>query len=277
MSSTSKQPLSDLLEWYREMGVDEAIAERPFDMTAPPSEKPKPVATPPASAPNDRNRPADRQRSRPAAALLAGTEAAGADARNLALAAPDLAALKAALEAFEGCALKHTATNLVFSDGNPDADIMVVGEAPGAEEDRQGLPFVGASGRLLDRMLACIGLDRTSAYITNILPWRPPGNRQPNAAEIAACLPFAERHVALMHPKVLVLAGGTSAKTILGTTEGITRLRGRWIDHTMPGMAAPIPTIAIYHPAYLLRQPAQKRDAWRDLLAIQSRMDGMRG
>ena len=274
MSSTSKQPLSDLLEWYREMGVDEAIAERPFDMTAPPPDKPKPVATPPASAPNDRDRPADRQRRRPAAALLAGTEAAGADARNLALAAPDLAALKAALEAFEGCALKHTATNLVFSDGNPDADIMVVGEAPGAEEDRQGLPFVGASGRLLDRMLACIGLDRTSAYITNILPWRPPGNRQPNAAEIAACLPFAERHVALMHPKVLVLAGGTSAKTILGTTEGITRLRGRWIDHTMPGMAAPIPTIAIYHPAYLLRQPAQKRDAWRDLLAIKSRLGG---
>ena len=274
MSSTSKQPLSDLLEWYREMGVDEAIADRPFDMTAPPPDKPNPAAAPPAPAPNDRNRPGDRPRSRPAAALLAGTEAAGADARNLALAAPDLAALKAALEAFEGCALKHTATNLVFSDGNPDADIMVVGEAPGAEEDRQGLPFVGASGRLLDRMLACIGLDRTSAYITNILPWRPPGNRQPNAAEIAACLPFAERHVALMHPKVLVLAGGTSAKTILGTTEGITRLRGRWIDHTMPGMAAPIPTIAIYHPAYLLRQPAQKRDAWRDLLAIKVRLEG---
>ncbi len=274
MSSTSKQPLSDLLEWYREMGVDEAIADRPFDMTAPLPDKPNPDTTPPATAPNDRNRPADRPRRRPAAALLAGTEAAGADARNLALAAPDLAALKAALEAFEGCALKHTATNLVFSDGNPDAGIMVVGEAPGAEEDRQGLPFVGASGRLLDRMLACIGLDRTSAYITNILPWRPPGNRQPNAAEIAACLPFAERHVALMHPKVLVLAGGTSAKTILGTTEGITRLRGRWIDHTMPGMAAPIPTIAIYHPAYLLRQPAQKRDAWRDLLAIKARLDG---
>ena len=150
----------------------------------------------------------------------------------------------------------------------------MVGEAPGAEEDRQGLPFVGASGRLLDRMLACIGLDRTSVYITNILPWRPPGNRQPNAAEIAACLPFAERHVALVHPKVLVLAGGTSAKTILGTTEGITRLRGRWIDHTIPGMAAPVPTIAIYHPAYLLRQPAQKRDAWRDLLAIKSRLEG---
>ena len=256
------------------MGVDEAIADRPFDMTAPPPDKPNPAAAPSAPAPNDRHR-ARGPTTKAAGGGFAGRDrGAGADARNLALAAPDLAALKAALEAFEGCALKHTATNLVFCDGNPDADIMVVGEAPGAEEDRQGLPFVGASGRLLDRMLACIGLDRTSAYITNILPWRPPGNRQPNAAEIAACLPFAERHVALMHPKVLVLAGGTSAKTILGTTEGITRLRGRWIDHTMPGMAAPIPTIAIYHPAYLLRQPAQKRDAWRDLLAIKVRLEG---
>jgi DNA polymerase len=269
MSSTSKQPLAALLEWYREVGVDVATADRPFDMTAPPPARPEAVEPRPEATPAPDNRAPDR---RPAAALLAGSEAAETDARNLAAAAPDLAALRAALEAFEGCSLKRTATNLVFSDGNPDADLMVVGEAPGAEEDRQGLPFVGASGRLLDRMLACIGLDRTRVYITNILPWRPPGNRQPNAAEIAACLPFAERHIALMHPKILVLAGGTSAKTILGTTEGITRLHGRWIDHTMPGMTAPIPTIAIYHPAYLLRQPAQKRDAWRDLLSIKARL-----
>ncbi len=277
MANTSKQPPSDLLRWYQEMGVDEAIAEQPFDMTAPP--KPKPEAARPASAPGPAApaQPQRRPAGRPTEALLAGAEAAGADARNLAAAAPDLAALKAALEAFEGCALKHTATNLVFADGNPDADIMIVGEAPGAQEDRQGLPFVGPAGQLLDRMLAAIGLDRTGVYITNILNWRPPGNRQPNAAEIAACLPFAERHVALVHPKILVLAGGTSAKTLLGTTEGITRLRGRWIDHTIPGMAAAVPTIAIYHPAYLLRQPAQKRDAWRDLLAIKARLEGIKG
>ncbi|NNG03942.1 MAG: uracil-DNA glycosylase, partial [Inquilinus sp.] len=184
--------------------------------------------------------------------------------------------LRAALTGFEGCALKRTATNLVFADGNPAAEVMLVGEAPGAEEDRQGLPFVGTSGRLLDRMLACIGLDRTSVYITNILPWRPPGNRQPTAAEIAVCLPFAERHIALKHPRLLILAGGTAAKTILGTAEGITRMRGRWTDHTIPGMSAPVPTVAIYHPAYLLRQPAQKRDAWRDLLAIKRRLGEMR-
>ena len=277
MSNTSELPPAALLNWYREMGVDEAIADRPFDMTAAPPPKPAPAKPSAAAATTAPAQSRRRPGNRPTEALLAGTEAAGADARNLAAAAPDLAALKATLEAFEGCALKQTATNLVFSDGNPDADVMVVGEAPGAEEDRQGLPFVGASGRLLDRMLACIGLDRTGVYITNILPWRPPGNRQPNAAEIAACLPFAERHIALVHPKVLVLAGGTSAKTILGTTEGITRLRGRWIDHTIPGMAAPVPTIAIYHPAYLLRQPAQKRDAWRDLLAVKVRMDGIKG
>ncbi len=272
MASTSKQP-ADLLRWYAEMGVDEAIADRPFDMTAAPQGKPGAAGSPTAAAKASPSQPGSRPGPRPTEALLAGTEAAGADARRLAAAAPDLAALRAALEAFEGCALKQTATNLVFSDGNPDADVMVVGEAPGAEEDRQGLPFVGPAGRLLDRMLAAIGLDRTTVYITNILNWRPPGNRQPNAAEIAACLPFAECHVALVHPKVLVLAGGTAAKTILGTNEGITRLRGRWFDHTIPGMAAPVPTMVIFHPAYLLRQPAAKREAWRDLLAIQVRLE----
>ena len=277
MPSTSTQPLAALLDWYREMGVDEAIAERPVDMTALAPSAARPVAAPSGTSPMPAPETATRPRGRPAAALLAGAGETGADARNLASAATDLAALKAALEAFDGCSLKHTATNLVFADGNPNADVMLVGEAPGAEEDRQGLPFVGASGRLLDRMLACIGLDRTGVYITNILPWRPPGNRQPNAAEIAACLPFAERHVALVHPRLLILAGGTSAKTILGTNEGITRLHGRWTDHTIPGMTAPIPTIAIYHPAYLLRQPAAKRDAWRDLLAIRTRLDAMTG
>ena len=252
-----------MLAWYRDVGVDEAVGEAAVDLTA---HHPPPT---PASAPSG----APAKRSLPdGAALLAGREAVGADARTLAAGAATLAELKDALCRFDGCPLKHTATNLVFCDGNPRADIMLVGEAPGGEEDRQGLPFVGVSGQLLDRMLAGIGLDRTRVYITNILPWRPPGNRQPNAGEIAVCLPFAERHIALVRPKVLVLAGGTAAKALLSTAEGITRLRGRWFDHTSPGLAAPIPAMPIYHPAYLLRQPALKRDAWRDLLTIKQKI-----
>ena len=205
--------------------------------------------------------------------MALGGDAAVVDARAVADRAANLMQLRELLQRFDGCALKHTATNLVFADGNPDARIMLVGEAPGADEDRQGLPFVGRSGRLLDRMLAGIGLDRQGVYITNILPWRPPGNRQPTAGEIAVCLPFLQRHVVLKAPSLLILCGGTSAKSVLGTTEGITRLRGRWHDHAIPGLAEPVPTMAIYHPAYLLRQPAMKRDAWRDLLRIRERLN----
>jgi DNA polymerase len=160
----------------------------------------------------------------------------------------------------------------VFADGNPAAKVMVIGEAPGADEDRAGLPFVGVSGQLLDRMLACIGLDRATAYITNVIFWRPPGNRQPTPAEIAACLPFVERHIELVSPELLVLVGGASAKTILARGEGITKLRGRWHDYESAGMSRPIPAMPTYHPAFLLRQPVLKRDAWRDLLAIQERL-----
>lgn len=265
MQEASLTDLYALLRWYGEMGVDEAVLDAPLDRTALPparslSAPPAPAhAAPPVSAP------------RPVAAPV---EAAGiGDAQALAAAATTLEALEAAWRGFEGCPLKATATNFVFADGNPDADLMIVGEAPGAEEDRRGLPFVGPAGQLLDAMLAAIGRDRTSAYITNILPWRPPGNRLPNAAEVAVCLPFVERHIALKAPKVLLLAGGTAAKTILGTSEGITRLRGRWVEHAVPGLAAPIPAMATYHPAYLLRQPAQKREAWRDLLTIRKRLE----
>jgi DNA polymerase len=200
-------------------------------------------------------------------------EALEADARQAAAGAASLEALRLAIGRFEGCALKLTATSLVFADGNPQARLMVVGEAPGAEEDRRGLPFVGRAGQLLDRMLAAIGLDRTHVYITNVLPWRPPGNRQPSTGEIAACLPFVHRHIALVRPRVLVMAGGTSAKALLATSEGITRLRGRWFELAVPGLEAPVSAMAIYHPAYLLRQPALKRDAWRDLLKIRKALD----
>ena len=270
-----------MLRWYGEMGVDASVGMSPCDLTA--------LAVEPAAGRNqgqpDRAEPAAPRRrqtptgpdraepARPAPAMALGGDAAITDAQAVADRAATLVQLRELLQRFDGCALKHTATNLVFADGNPDARIMLVGEAPGADEDRQGLPFVGRSGRLLDRMLAGIGLDRQGVYITNILPWRPPGNRQPTASEIAVCLPFLQRHVVLKAPSLLILCGGTSAKSILGTTEGITRLRGRWRDHPVPGLAAPIPTMAMYHPAYLLRQPAMKRDAWRDLLRIRERLD----
>ena len=189
-------------------------------------------------------------------------------------AANDLASLKAAFEAFDDCALKETATNFVFADGSAGARLMFIGEAPGAEEDRQGLPFVGPAGRLLDRMLDAIGLKRSEAYITNILPWRPPGNRNPTDSEIALCLPFIERHIELVNPAVLVAVGGTAAKALLDTREGIMRLRGRWFNYTVPGSGTRIPLRAVLHPAYLLRQPAQKRDAWIDLIAIKQQLAG---
>jgi DNA polymerase len=165
---------------------------------------------------------------------------------------------------------------LVFGDGNPNADVMFIGEAPGADEDREGRPFVGVSGQLLDRMIASIGLDRDSAYITNILPWRPPGNRQPTPGEVAACLPFIQRHIQLVAPKVLVLVGGTSAKTLLGRKEGIMRLRGRWLAYQPEQRTGfesePIPTLATFHPAFLLRTPGQKANAWRDLLMVKQKL-----
>ena len=278
------EDLAALLRWYGEIGVDETVTESPVDLTALAPVRPAQMATahapqPPRQSLGD-DRPARAGVPRPAAqskppAALFGAATASADARVLAAAAHDLTELQDALRLFEGCPLKQTAMNLVFADGNPDADIMLLGEAPGADEDRQGRPFVGRAGQLLDRMLAAIGLDRTEVYISNILPWRPPGNRQPNAGEIAVCLPFAERHVALKAPKVLVLAGGTSAKAVLGTTEGILRLRGRWFDHFFPDLPAPIPTLCMLHPAYLLRTPAAKRDAWRDLLALRMRLEEM--
>ncbi|NTU76436.1 MAG: uracil-DNA glycosylase [Alphaproteobacteria bacterium] len=190
--------------------------------------------------------------------------------------ATSLAALRTEIKNFEGCALKQTAMNLVFADGNPDAPIMLVGEAPGEDEDRQGLPFVGPSGKLLDKMLASIGLDRTTVYISNVLFWRPPGNRSPTDAEIAACLPFVERHIELIRPKALIFLGGVAAKTLLRTKEGITRLRGRWTKYT-PHLGrtdiAPIPCLPIYHPSYLLRQPGAKRQAWNDLLLLKANIN----
>ncbi|MGA7803530.1 uracil-DNA glycosylase, partial [Bradyrhizobium sp.] len=179
---------------------------------------------------------------------------------------PTLQALRELLEKFDGCALKATATRLVFADGNPKARIMLVGEAPGREEDIEGLPFVGRSGKLLDRMLGAIGLDRTSAYIANVIPWRPPGNRTPTPQETQICLPFIRRQIELVDPDVLVTLGNPSTQALLGTREGIMRSRGKWLDYDTGSRV--IPAIATFHPAYLLRSPSYKRMSWQDLRAI---------
>jgi uracil-DNA glycosylase len=185
-----------------------------------------------------------------------------------------LAELEAAVSSFEGCALRKTATHTVFADGTPHAPVMVIGEAPGGDEDRLGKPFVGRSGQLLDRMLAAIGLDRqTNVYITNILFWRPPGNRKPTEAEIALCLPFVWRHIALGMPRVVLLSGGTATSAILGRAEGITKLRGKWFDLAVPGVDSPVPALTTYHPSFLLRTPSRKSESWRDFLELQSKIN----
>jgi uracil-DNA glycosylase len=197
------------------------------------------------------------------------------DARAAAASASTLAELEAAIRAFEGCTLKRLAKNTVFADGVPGAPVMIVGEAPGEDEDRLGKPFVGVSGQLMDRMFAAIGMSRErDLYITNILPWRPPGNRTPSAGDSAICVAFASRHVELARPKILVLAGGVAAKNMLDTEQGITRLRGRWFDYTLSD-GTPIPTMPLYHPAYLLRTPGGKRQAWMDLIAVAKRLEAM--
>ncbi len=261
MAMESMTPLQ-ALRWSVAMGADEAIGDAPADRYAE-SAKPSAPAQPAKLA-------AAAQSAKPAAPLAPSQGAE--DSRALARQADTLEALRLALEAFEGCALKHTATNLVFADGNSEADLMILGEAPGADEDRQGTPFVGPSGQLLDRMLAAIGRDRTSAYISNILFWRPPGNRNPTDAEVAACMPFVQRHIALVRPKVLVFVGGASAKALLERKEGITKLRGSWYEYQNPDFDAPIPALAIFHPANLLRTPGLKRQAWRDLLMLRARL-----
>jgi DNA polymerase len=191
----------------------------------------------------------------------------------MAKAAGDLDALKAALAEFNGCPLKATARNLVFARGNPDAKVMIIGEAPGRDEDAEGAPFVGRAGQLLDRMLAAIGLDETSAYITNVVFWRPPGNRKPTDQEIEACRPFVERHIELVKPDVLVLAGGISAQTLLRAKAGITSLRGRWAEF-QTSAGAKLPVLPIFHPAFLLRRPQEKAKAWADLLSLKAKLGG---
>lgn len=247
-------PPDQLLRWYLDAGVDECVGETPVNRYAAP-----------APAPQPQRQPAERAPA-PAAPRPSVSTA------HIAAAARTLAELKDALLAYDGCPLKATAQNTVFGDGNPEAAVMVVGEAPGGDEDRMGVPFAGPGGKLLDRMLASIGLDRTNTYFTYLLPWRLPPNRQPTTAEVEMCLPFIERHIELIDPQILILVGGPAASTLLADRTPIHRLRGRWLDYATPGLPRPVAAVATYHPDNLMHTPAQKREAWRDLLMVRKRL-----
>ena len=264
--------VQQLLAFYLEAGVDCALTDAPVDRLAEPDSVIMAATAVPAreATPPIRQMPA----ATPAVSrseIAPAPEAAIASAREAARTAPSLEALRALLENFDGCALKHTATRLVFSDGNPQARIMFVGEAPGRDEDIEGLPFVGRSGKLLDRMIAAIGLDRSKAYIANVIPWRPPGNRTPTPQETQVCLPFIQRQIELVNPDVLVTLGNPSTQTLLSTREGIMKTRGKWFDYDTGTRT--IRAIATFHPAYLLRSPSYKRMSWQDLRAIAKELE----
>ncbi len=299
-----QEALAALLRWYAEMGVDCAVGETPADRFAQSRQIPTPIsdrAPSPALPPDDfapeplpppdpapfeplRQAPLRQAPSRqipplapapaprsPAPAAALSHDAAATGAREQAASARTLEELREKLAAFDGCALKHSATQLVFADGAPDAKIMIVGEGPGADEDRIGRPFVGRAGQLLDKMLAAIGLDRTKVYIANVVPWRPPGNRTPTPQELALCLPFIRRQIELVAPDFLVLLGASAAQTLLEEKEGIMRLRGHWRDYHCGTKT--IRALPMLHPAYLLRAPLKKAQAWRDLRALKHAID----
>ena len=267
---SDRDALQALLDFHVEAGVDLALDETPhnrFAESAPPAavakapepgrEAPRPAAPPPRTLPK---------------MAAAAPEDVATVARELARDARSLEELEAILAGFDGCALKFSAKNLAFADGNPDGRVMLVGEAPGADEDRIGKPFMGRSGQLLDRMLAAIGLDRTQVYVANIVPWRPPGNRTPTPQEVAICKPFIARQIELASPEFLLCLGGPAAQNLLGVKDGILRTRGRWFTYkTEDGRE--IRTLPTLHPAYLLRQPLQKRLGWRDFTALRRALD----
>jgi len=273
----------ELLRFYAEAGYDEALEESPVDRfaegkaaravvarTAPPAHAPTPPPqSPREAAPAQPTAPPQPPQQKAAVP----DEEQAQRARALAREAKTLDELREIMAAFDGCNLKFTAKNLVFADGNPQAELMLVGEAPGRDEDIEGLPFVGRSGRLLDRMLGAIGRDRTSAYIANVIPWRPPGNRDPSPLETEICRPFIERQIELAAPKVLVTLGNPSTKLLLKAQSGIMRMRGNWTTYATAS-GAEIPAMPTLHPAYLLRNPAHKRLAWRDFLEVKARLSG---
>ena len=283
---TSTNPYLAALEWHLSIGADEALSDSPVDRTVSAASVMRALSANdavPAPSPI-RSMPTMPPAATESAADLLGTAQARVEAAKLAASCGSLEELQAAIAGFEGLAIRKTATNMVFSDGNSKAKVMLVGEAPGADEDRQGKPFVGVSGQLLDRILKSIGLSRTqddpakAVYISNILNWRPPGNRTPSPAEIDISLPFIERHIALVKPEVLILCGGVSAKGLLGSGDSISKIRGKFHDYRpltggVSENTSAIPAIATYHPAYLLRTPSQKSLVWADMLLLKSRLE----
>lgn len=285
MSALNRSDIIDMLRQHVQAGCTDVLADEPVDQFAAPSPEPQSPATAqdaqaaqaaqttpmegetaPPQAVAEMQTPLAKPIT-PAAPAMADEDAI-ASATALAAKAETLDDLENAMAAFDGCALKATAKNLVFSDGQRNAKIMIVGEAPGGDEDRQGKPFVGRAGQLLDQMLAAIGLSRDeNVYITNVVPWRPPGNRTPSLDEIAVCKPFIARHIELVQPEILLLVGNISNKTLLATSTGITKLRGQWQDYDNGGSG--VKTLPLLHPAYILRRPETKADMWADLCALK--------
>ena len=283
---------AEALAFWAESGVDVALEDAPVDRyarSAAEAEAARAAAErADERAAGERRAAADAAKARsappaptpaPAPARMSAEqklnvpdEQAIKDAQALARAASNLDELRRAVEEFRGVNLAFTAKNPCFADGNPEGDLMVVGEAPGRDEDIEGLPFVGRSGQLLDKILRAIGRDRTDTYISNVIYWRPPGNRKPTLHEVHICQAFIERQIELAAPKVVVFAGNTPTQTLLGTREGITRMRGRWREWTPPGGGEAIAAMPTLHPAFLLRQPQQKRHIWNDMLAVKARL-----
>lgn len=272
--------LKATLQWYLDQGVDEILGEEPVDRTLmpvlPTATAPKPATNSPMSSPQEGSqsqRLSQDISDNPSTETFANAQALQKQARQLAQGCQTLEELKAAIEGFDGISIKKTAMNIVFADGNPKAPVMVIGEAPAGDDDKQGKPFLGSAGQLLDRILVSIGLNRSleevahAVYLTNVLNWRPPGNRTPSEAEMNISLPFIERHIELIAPKIIILLGGGPGKLLLDKTESISKLRGRF--HAFND----IPTIVTYPPAYLLTTPAQKRAVWQDILMVDAKRD----
>lgn len=272
MSMEEKLNIKSALEYYIMAGVDEILGDEPFGVGLAekkfsqeiPSLKKAPVILPLAAEKIDSGRQATTE-------LAQATLSACQNAHDICAAAQTLDELRTAVENFDGCALKLTASHTVFGDGNPNARLVLVGEAPGADEDRIGRPFVGRSGHLLDKMMNAVGMDRSAYFITNVLPWRPPGNRTPTSAEIAVCLPFLKRQIELINPEYILILGGSAANALLDNQEPISRLRGRWLEYEKSD-GEKIQVLASFHPAYLLRNTAQKARAWSDLLRLKKTM-----